>query len=118
MNSVETIETERLLMRTPSPEDFKALHGIFSDPVTMSFWPVPFTEDDTRRWISRSLNDHTEFGFGRQPVILKSSGEVIGDCGIMRAEIDGDPEYDLGYIIHHPFWGNGFAVEAAEALKH
>jgi RimJ/RimL family protein N-acetyltransferase len=118
MNPEETIETERLLLRPPYSEDFEALHGIFSDPVTMSFWPVPFSEDDTRRWVSRSLNDHAEAGFGRQPVILKSSGEVIGDCGIMRVEIDGDPEYDLGYIIHYPFWGNGYAVEAAEALKH
>lgn len=118
MSPGKTIETERLFMRPPSSKDFETLHGIFSDPTTMSFWPVPFAEDDTRRWISRSLNDHAGSGFGRQPVILKSSGEVIGDCGIVRAEVAGEPEYDLGYVIHHPFWGNGYAVEAAEACKH
>ncbi|MBA3422983.1 MAG: GNAT family N-acetyltransferase [Rubrobacter sp.] len=117
MDRGQTVETERLILRPPSPDDFGALHRIFSDAVTMSFWPVPFTEEDTRRWISRSLHDHEETGFGRCPVLLKSSGEVIGDCGIMRAEIAGEPEYDLGYIIHHPFWGNDYAVEAAEACK-
>lgn len=117
MDHAEKIETERLLLRPPNPDDFEALHRIFSDPVTMSFWPAPFAEEDTRRWISHSLHDHEETSFSRRPVVLKSSGEVIGDCGIMRAEIAGTTEHDLGYIIHHPFWGNGYAVEAAEAWK-
>ena len=111
------VKTGRLILRPPTPDDFEALHRIFADPVTMSFWPAPFTEEDTRRWISRSIRDHEEMGFGRRPVVLKSSGEIIGDCGILRAEIAGVTEYDLGYIVHHPFWGNGYAGEAAEACK-
>lgn len=117
MDRGEMLETERLLLRPPDPGDFEALHRIFSDPVTMSFWPAPFTEEDTRQWISRSLRDHEEIGFGRRPVVLKSSGEVVGDCGIMRAEIAGKTEYDLGYIVYHPFWDNGYASEAAEACQ-
>ena len=117
MDRGEIVETERLVLRPPVPEDLEALHRIFSDPVTMSFWPAPFAENDTRRWISRSLRDHEEMGFGRRPVILKSSGEIVGDCGILRAEIAGKTEYDLGYIIHHPHWGKGYASEAAEACK-
>lgn len=42
---------------------------------------------------------------------------LIGDCGIMISEIDGKQENDLGYIIHQPYWRNGFAVEVAEACK-
>lgn len=26
-------------------------------------------------------------------------------------------EHDLGYIVHHPHWSNGYATEAAEACK-
>jgi len=117
MDHEETIETERLVLRPPVPDDLEALHRILSDPVTMSFWPVSFSEGDTRRWISHSLQDHEEMGFGRRPIILKSSGEIVGDCGILRAEVAGETEYDLGYIIHHPFWGKGYASEAAEACK-
>ena len=114
----ENMETERLILRPPATDDLEALHGIFSDPITMSFWPVPFVKDGTRSWIFRSLRDHEEMGFGRRPIILKSSGEIIGDCGILRAEIVGETEYDLGYIIHHPYWRKGYASEAAEACKH
>ena len=35
----------------------------------------------------------------------------------MISEIDGKQEYDLGYIIHYPYWHNGFAVEAADACE-
>ena len=40
---------------------------------------------------------------------------VIGDCGIVRAEVNGQLEYDLGYIVHHPFWRQSFGYEAARA---
>ena len=117
MDRERIVETERLILRPPVLDDFEALHRILSDPITMSFWPAPFAEEDTRRWISGSLKDHEEMGFGRRPIILKSSGEIVGDCGILRVEIAGETEYDLGYIIHHPYWGKGYASEAAQAYK-
>ena len=48
-------------------------------------------------------------------VELRDSGAPIGDCGIVEAEINGRREYDLGYIIHHPYWRQGYGVECARA---
>lgn len=48
-------------------------------------------------------------------VELAASGEVVGDCGIARAEVDGKMENDLGYIIHHPYWRRGLGEECARA---
>ncbi len=112
------LETERLILRRLTPDDLEALHRIFSDSSTMSFWAAPFTEDDTRRWILRALRYYETLGFGRWAVVLKETGELIGDCGILRTEVDGKMEHDLGYVIHHPCWGSGYATEAAEACKH
>lgn len=113
----QALETERLILRRLSMEDFGALHRVFSDPITMKFWPAPFTENETRRWISRAIHDYETLGFGRWALISKETGELIGDCGIMRLEVAGETENDLGYIIHHPHWGNGYATEAAGACK-
>jgi len=107
------IETKRLLLREYLAEDFSALHEIFSDPETMSFWPAPFTYEQTEAWIQRSMESYTKNGFGRWPVILKENGKLIGDVGVMLAEIDGNTEHDLGYIIYKDFWKNGYAAEAA-----
>lgn len=40
---------------------------------------------------------------------------MIGDVGILLAEIDGILEHDLGYIIHSPHWNHAYATEAVQA---
>ena len=51
------IETERLLLREYTPDDFNALYEIVSDPETMAHYPAPFDEARTRRWkITRSMD--------------------------------------------------------------
>ncbi|MZP31478.1 GNAT family N-acetyltransferase [Heliobacterium undosum] len=111
------IETNRLILRKYSPNDIPVLYNILSDPITMRFWPAPYSLEQTENWVQSNIESYRQFGFGRWPIILKETGEMIGDCGILIAEIDGQREHDLGYIIHHPFWRNGFAVEAAQACK-
>lgn len=46
------IETERLLLRDYTPEDFDALYEILSDPETMQHYPVPFNAEKAREWIA------------------------------------------------------------------
>lgn len=110
-------ETERLFLRRWTTDDVALLYPILSDPITMQFWPAPLTIDATRAWIDRALHNYASLGFGRFAVVLKKSGAVIGDCGLMHTEVAGQPEYDLGYIIHHPYWRQGFATEAATACR-
>lgn len=112
------LETERLILRELTLNDLDALHRIFSDPITMRFWPAPFTLDATQQWIERNWRNYVTLGFGRWALILKDSGELIGDCGVVQAEVDGKPEYDLGYILHHPYWNRGYATESAAACLH
>ena|SRR5947207_14490036 len=109
------VETKRLILRHLTPDDRDDLYRILSDPTTMSFWPSPLSLEATENWISRNIKNYQEYGFGRFALILKPNNTFIGDCGIVRAEIDGKLENDLGYIIFHTYWKHGYAVEAAEA---
>jgi RimJ/RimL family protein N-acetyltransferase len=111
-----TIQTPRLLLREPTFDDFDLLLPILSDPVTMSFWPAPFTEERIRAWIERSIASHAEHRFGRWIIVSRESGEVMGDCGVMRSPVDGVVRNDLGYIVHHRHWGSGYATEAARGV--
>lgn len=111
------IETDNLMLRRYADDDVDALHGILSDPETMRFWPSPFTIERVREWIVRSLRSYEELGFGRYPVLLRETGEIIGDCGILRVRVAGETVNDLGYIFHRDHWGRGYATEASEALK-
>lgn len=111
------IETQRLTLRPLERGDLDDMYRIQSDPVTMAFWPAPFSLDASRAWIERSIESFRVNGFGRYALIVKDSGALIGDCGILRSPIDGTPENDLGYIIFHTFWNQGYATEAAAACK-
>jgi ribosomal-protein-alanine N-acetyltransferase len=114
---MNVIETNRLLIKEYSDDDIPKLNIILSNPKTMSFWPTPLTLQQTENWINTNVKRYAELGYGRWAVILKETGELIGDCGIMLSELDGTQENDLGYIIHYPYWQNGLAFEAADACK-
>lgn len=111
------IETKRLIIKEYSYEYISKLNIILSNSKTMSFWPAPFTLQQTENWINNNIARYKELGFGRWAVILKETGELIGDCGIMVTELDGKEENDLGYILHYPYWHQGLAFEAADACK-
>ena len=110
------IETARLLLREYTLEDISALHRIQSHAGTMKFWTRPFTEENTRSWIERSIASYTSNGFGRYAVIHKGTNMQIGDVGMFRTSVNGKEEVDLGYIIHTDHWRNGYAIEAASAV--
>ena len=50
-------------------------------------------------------------------VILKETGEFIGDCGITMQNIDGELLPEIGYHIHKKYWRRGYGSEAARAVR-
>ncbi len=111
------IETERLGLREYTPEDFDALYGIMSDPETMQHYPAPFDAERTMKWITWNLDNYEKYGFGLWAVVLKETGEFIGDCGITIQNIDGEMLPEIGYHIHKKHWRKGYAKEAARAVR-
>ena len=111
------IETERLLLREYTLDDFDALFEIVSDSETMQHYPAPFDEERTRGWITWNLENYKKYGFGLWAVVLKETGEFIGDCGISIQNIDGEMLPEIGYHIHKMHWRKGFGKEAARAVR-
>jgi RimJ/RimL family protein N-acetyltransferase len=109
------LETGRLILRQYEATDLAAIAQILGDAKTMQFWPEPFDRKAATAWLSRAMRSYEAHGFGRWLVVRKQDNLVIGDCGILKVEINGVPENDLGYIIHHPWWRQGYASEAAQA---
>lgn len=109
------METPRTVLREYQTDDLMPLHVILSDPITMQFWPAPFTPEATTGWIDRQIRGYAERGYGRWAVLDRQSGEQIGDVGFLYTEVNRQMEIDLGYIIHYPYWRQGFAFETAQA---
>ncbi len=111
------IETERLILREYTLNDFNALFEIVSDLETMQHYPAPFDEQRTKEWIVWNLENYEKFGFGLWAVVLKENGKFIGDCGITIQNIDNEMLPEVGYHIHKKYWQRGFAKEAARAVR-
>ena len=111
------IETENLLLREFTHEDFPALFEIFSDPETMRHYPKSFDENRTKDWIEWNLQNYKVYGFGLWAVVLKETVEFIGDCGLTIQDIDGESLPEIGYHIHKNHWRKGFGSEAASEVR-
>jgi RimJ/RimL family protein N-acetyltransferase len=113
-----TIETARLRLRPMRDGDVDDLLGVFGDPTVMTAFGVkPFGRVEMERWLRRTLDHQERHGYGLFAIILKTSGQLIGDCGLERMELDGQPETELGYDVRSDHWGRGLATEAATAVR-
>jgi len=107
------LETPRLVLRHLTPYDIDAVFAVIGDPETMKFYPQEFTREDAARWVMKSQERYRRDGFGLFAVVLKSGGEVIGDCGLMRQDVEGESLLEVGYHFRRDYWGRGYATEAA-----
>jgi len=109
------LETERLTLRYLTANDVEAVLAVIGDPETMKYFAKPLTRDDAQRWVNRSLERYRTDGHGLFAVVLKSTGEVIGNCGVVRQEVEGESMLEVGYHFRRDHWGHGYATEAARA---
>jgi [ribosomal protein S5]-alanine N-acetyltransferase len=111
------LETARLALREFVTQDAKALALVISDPETMRYYPAPIDRAGVEQWIERNLRRYAEDGVGLWAMVLKASGEMIGDCGIIRQHVEGEYLYEIGYHLRRDHWGQGLATEAAIACR-
>jgi RimJ/RimL family protein N-acetyltransferase len=109
------LETARLQLREFVPEDATALARILSDSETMRYYPAPFDRAGVEEWIARNRRRYALDGHGLWAMLLKSTGELIGDCGLTKQNVDGSDEIEIGYHVRRDHWGQGYATEAALA---
>ena len=113
------IETSRLILRPPTPEDAEAVSCNSVQPSAANFLPdmVFPTPEDARRWIAWATGRMNTRGApcGAGGGAGKADGAVIGLAGVAPKRELGD-EIELFYLIADPFQHAGYATEAAKAL--
>ena len=109
------LKTDRLLLREMTYEDFDALYAILADSDMTQHYPYTFNETRVRGWITRNQERYQTDGFGLWAVVLKETGEMIGDCGLTMQNIHGQRLPEIGYHIRKDHWRKGYASEAAAA---
>jgi RimJ/RimL family protein N-acetyltransferase len=114
---MRVLETQRLVLREFQFEDLDALAAILCDPETMRYYPVSFDSAAVADWIQRNRTRYANDGYGLWAMILKSTRELIGDCGLVRQSVDAVDEIEIGYHVRRDLWNQGYASEAARACR-
>lgn len=109
------IETPRLRLCTWDDGDWELLKPIATDPRVMHFISrgVPWSDGQTRHFVDRTMTDFRKKGFCRWKLEEKSTGKMIGFCGL--GFLHDEPAPEIGWWIAHDSWGLGYASEAARA---
>jgi ribosomal-protein-alanine N-acetyltransferase len=126
---VTVLETDRLVLRPPVPEDAEALAPMYADPEVMRYLGNgrTLTRAQTERSVQRMIDGWEADGFGLFTTVRKEDETIIGRVGLIlwnpetweptRASSEGPKELEVGYTIGRSFWGRGYATEAAAASR-
>jgi [ribosomal protein S5]-alanine N-acetyltransferase len=117
------IETERLLLRKPRVEDAADLAVAYADPEVVRYIGDGTTatlaevEDGIAQWLER----WDSWGLSLCTLERREDGRVLGRVGFLlwdpeTWEVPGD-EVELGWLLARVHWGQGYATEAALALR-
>ena len=113
------IETPRLVLRDFEEDDWRAIHAYaVLEAVWRNMEWGPNTEADTKNFVARAralavAEPRTWFELA---IARKETGAVIGAVGV-RVRDPSARAGDLGYALHPDAWGQGFATEAARAVR-
>jgi RimJ/RimL family protein N-acetyltransferase len=104
------LESERLILRPPRPSDIEAMTVWLSDYDVARMTarvPHPYGEEHAEEFLALPPD-------GRHVFVIenKQSGLFLGMTGLNP---DGDG-FEFGYWLGKPFWGVGYATEAAHRL--
>lgn len=112
----EPLSTKRLDLRRPVPDDAPAIYRAYaqdSDVVHFLEWQVHASEDETRQFVQRSLD---EWASGNSfPYVMQIKGRGREPAGMLHARPKGHL-VEFGYVLAREHWGQGYMTEALTAL--
>ena len=118
MSGLDLIETDRLVLsgwRADQAEDLYRLHG---DPTVARYLTehgMPWTHEEMDKALAHWIELFETVKMGKLRVRRKSDGVLVGRAGFGIYPPTGEPE--IGYSLYPEHWGNGYAFEAASALR-
>lgn len=113
-------ETQRLSFRLLSPDDYNDWLPLFEHPDAGRFLGMGHLVSSREKcdmWFTRSMARYENGTGGMNVLVDKLSGKMVGQCGLLIQNVEGQQIMEIGYSILPAHWGKGYASEAARKCR-
>jgi [ribosomal protein S5]-alanine N-acetyltransferase len=113
------LETLRLVLTPIARCDLDDIVRLYSDPEVVRFIGdgASAGREASEAWLERALAHWQDHGFGTWCVRLRSTHGFMGRVGLTVQEFEGGCEMEVGYMLAAMYWRQGYATEAATAVR-
>src|SRR6266446_1134968 len=111
------LKTPRLILRPFDEKDVDLMSKLMANPDFMRFSLGPKTRDQTAAFLETVIGRHRVELPSPFAVVIRSDGMLVGYCGFLHQEVDGEKEIEIGYRLHPDYWNRGIATEAARKVR-
>jgi RimJ/RimL family protein N-acetyltransferase len=118
--ALPTLVTERLMLRPWRADDLAAFAALNADPQVMALFPTRLTTAQSDAAAAHIAAHIAHYGFGLWVVEAPGVAPFVGVVGLMIPGFQVpftscNPCIEIGWRLAYPFWGRGYATEAARA---
>lgn len=109
------LQSTRLGFGLWSTTDIALAMGLWGDGEVTKRIGGPFSKNQVNQRLLKEIASQNEYGIQYWPIFLLAAGEHVGCCGLRPYKLE-EKIYEIGFHLKKPFWGQGYAAEAAQAV--
>jgi 3-dehydroquinate dehydratase/shikimate dehydrogenase len=116
-SNINELKTSRTLLRAWHDEDLESFARLNADHEVMRWFPSVLTRKSSDMLASRIRTRLADDGWGLWALEVPGVSKFCGFVGLSRVPFEASftPAVEIGWRLDQPWWGRGYATEAASA---
>ncbi|MEO0311929.1 MAG: putative N-acetyltransferase YkkB [Bacteroidota bacterium] len=110
---------DRMIARPITTDDLDDIVAFYNDEEASRFlkFEASMSNESMAQYYLDKQLDRYRMHNGLMVLERKLDGAIVGHCGLLYQEVDGEKIIEIGYRLLKKYWQNGYASEAAKYFR-